>query len=103
MTIAKLYDIRNYARQPLRKHRQHATDDPILDRYVFQCAKEMQVSVKVILGPSRRAPIARARRWYWWMARRNGHSVCAIARAFNRDHTTVVHGITKAQAEWGGK
>ena len=45
------------------------------------------------MGKSRKAPIAQARFLVWFVARQQGMTLQQIARAFDRDHTTILHGI----------
>jgi chromosomal replication initiation ATPase DnaA len=45
-----------------------------------------------ILGRGRVKEIARARQYAMWKCRQQGYSFPEIARVFDRDHTTIVHG-----------
>lgn len=46
-----------------------------------------------ILGTSRSRELVQARREIWKHLREQGWSYPRIGRAFNRDHTTILHGV----------
>lgn len=48
-----------------------------------------------IMGQSRKAPIAEARQMAMAHCYAAGHSLSAIGRKFERDHTTVLHAVRK--------
>jgi chromosomal replication initiation ATPase DnaA len=49
-------------------------------------------------GPRQTAAVARARQLCYFIARRHTHmSLSEIGRCFNRDHTTVMHGVQKIE------
>lgn len=55
-------------------------------------ARYYKISLADIEGPSRVAPVARARQMAMFLARKHTeHGLKAIGRAFGRDHTTVLH------------
>lgn len=56
------------------------------------------ISAKDIMGKSRKAPIAQARFLVWFVARQQGMTLQQIARTFDRDHTTILHGIQREEA-----
>lgn len=64
---------------------------------IRQIAKEVSeasgVPVTAILGRSKAAENVQARRLVWFIARREGMTFPAIARASGHDHTTVQHGV----------
>ena len=56
------------------------------------------IAVKDLLGKSRMRRIAHARFLIWFIAHREGLTLQQIARAFDRDHTTILHGIQREEA-----
>jgi len=56
------------------------------------------VSVRQIMSYSRRYEIAAVRQRAYLACHRNGHSFAAIGRHFNRDHTTIMSGVKRADA-----
>ena len=56
------------------------------------------IAVKDLLGKSRMRRIAHARFLICFIAHREGLSLQQIARAFDRDHTTIHHGIRFEEA-----
>jgi chromosomal replication initiator protein len=62
-------------------------------------ATRLELSVDVLLSPSRTAPVARARQLAMYLTRElTDLSLPAIAQAFNRrDHTTVIHAIRRVE------
>jgi len=76
------------------------SDPPVLLLYVDQAARESGYSVAELLGPVKSHRMSRVRWWYWAEARKHGHSVSSIARAWNRDHTTIMHAFRKMGVEW---
>lgn len=56
------------------------------------------IAVKDLLGKSRLRRIAHARFLIWFIAHREGLSIRNIAKAFDRDHTTIHHGIQFEEA-----
>lgn len=69
-----------------------------INEIVQQVSDFTCISVKDIMGKSRKAPIAHARFLIWFIAHREGLSLQQIARAFDRDHTTIHHGIRFEEA-----
>ena len=55
------------------------------------------VPVWSIFGPRKEARIVRARWDAWALARAAGWTLPEIGRAFNRDHTTILHGLRKRE------
>ena len=60
------------------------------------------LTVDDIMGRRRGQPAVEARQLVMYVAWRRGFSKCAIGRAMDRDHSTVVHGI-RAEAERRGE
>lgn len=47
-----------------------------------------------------RTPRAARARWYaWHMLRREGWTLTEIGRAFEMDHTTIIHGLRRLEEE----
>lgn len=65
---------------------------------ICQVSISMGVSPRVIMGQSRARPIARARQAIMRRLYQYGLSVSEIGRILGRDHTTVIHGIRRAEA-----
>jgi hypothetical protein len=54
------------------------------------------MEVRVITGPMRTWPVVRARHEFFYLAAsQTTHSICAVARRCNRDHSTVRSGILR--------
>lgn len=49
-----------------------------------------------ILGPVRMFPFCRARWAVWQVLRERGYSYPRIGAHFNRDHSTIIHGVKQA-------
>lgn len=69
-----------------------------INEIVQQVSEFTCISVKDIMGKSRKAPITQARHLVWFVARQQGMTLQQIARAFDRDHTTILHGIQREEA-----
>jgi chromosomal replication initiator protein len=78
------------------------TQAPPLDVSQVQeaVAVRLELTVDVLLSPSRTAPVARARQLAMYLTRElTDLSLPAIAQAFNRrDHTTVLHAIRRVES-----
>ena len=74
-----------------------------INEIVQQVSDFTCISVKDIMGKSRKAPIAQARFLVWFVARQQGMTLQQIARAFDRDHTTILHGIQREEAARNAK
>ena len=65
--------------------------------------KQREATPQRIHSPARHGAIARARRWAWFFLYRHpftkGISTPALARLYDRDHTTVLYGIKKIDYE----
>lgn len=66
---------------------------PALAQAVREAAARHGVTVEAVMGHGRGHPVSRARREGYLAARNLGMSYPQIAQAFNRDHTTVIHGV----------
>jgi chromosomal replication initiator protein len=72
------------------------TSCPSIDRIKALVAAEFRTTVPHLSGPQRYRRLVRARQVAMWLARRTTeHSLPQIGWAFDRDHTTVLHGIEK--------
>jgi chromosomal replication initiation ATPase DnaA len=60
-------------------------------------AWEYGISPSDIFGYSRRANIAEARQRVYLECSKAGATLAAIGRAMNRDHTTIMHGVSAAR------
>jgi chromosomal replication initiation ATPase DnaA len=60
-------------------------------KLLIQVSQAHGVSVHIITGRGRVAHAVEARREFCKLAQKAGYSLPAIARAINRDHTTVLH------------
>ena len=67
---------------------------------VRDVARSSGLSVADIYGPSRRAPLVKARHAAMYIAhKKGGHSLSKVGRIFgNRDHTTVMNAVRKVEA-----
>jgi chromosomal replication initiator protein len=74
-------------------------DKPDVRQVQQAVAERLDISLDVILSPSRSAPVARARQLAMFLTRElTDLSLPAIAEAFNRrDHTTVMHAIRRVE------
>lgn len=66
-------------------------------RIVRRCAEHTadvtEIPIEEIRGQSRVRPVAWARQSVYYAAHMNGVSLSEIGKYFNRDHTSVLHGI----------
>ena len=63
---------------------------------VLDACKSFHATFDEVAGRDREPRVSRARQAVWSLLEMRGMSRSAIARAFGRDHTTVVHGIAAA-------
>lgn len=70
--------------------------DAGIDDLIGLAAAGFAVGVSDITGPGRTAELFAARQSVALMARQRGYSLTGIARALNRDHSTVSHMIRRA-------
>ena len=68
-----------------------------IDEITAQVSDLTGVSVKELMSKRRTERIAHARFLIWFIAQREGMSLMQIARAFDRDHTTILHGIQREE------
>jgi chromosomal replication initiator protein len=72
------------------------TSCPQIDRIKVLVAGEFRTTVAHLIGPQRYRRLVRARQVAMWLARRTtAHSLPQIGWAFDRDHTTIMHGVEK--------
>lgn len=71
-----------------------------LNRLIAQVAAVHGLKPKSLLGNSRRKEVCAARYEVWWRARQHTPPVSypALAAAFDRDHSTVFHGVEVFEA-----
>jgi chromosomal replication initiation ATPase DnaA len=60
---------------------------------IAHVAKITGVPQDDILSPKRDRVTARARQMVMWKAHQEGHSLPAIGKVLQRDHTSVLHGV----------
>ena len=60
-------------------------------------AREHGVTMAELMGVSRRQKYCIARREIWRVLRDQGISLPRIGRMFNRDHTTILHGLRRIE------
>ena len=75
---------------------------PVRDRIAWlvnTVGERTGVDARLIWSDSRMKKIAFARQVVMFLAYRSGLSSTQIGRRFNRDHTTVMHGIRKIERE----
>ena len=71
---------------------------------ICSVAAAARVSPGELMGHSRRQPTARLRQVCMYILRRDMDlSYTQIGRIFNRDHTTVMHGVKRVSEILGGK
>lgn len=76
-------------------------DNRILTEVVKEASLLAGVLTSELYGKSQRANIARARQFAFYQCEKLGMKHKAIARAFDRDVTTIAHGIKKVKEELG--
>jgi chromosomal replication initiation ATPase DnaA len=72
-----------------------------LSEIVRRVARTAGIPVDELRGPSKAADLVRLRRIAMSEARKAGHSLSAIGRELNRDHTTVLAGLRVLEQEAG--
>ena len=55
------------------------------------------ISVAELRGQSKEQHIADARHYAFWLCRENKMSYSFIGKYFNRDHSTVMYGVTRVK------
>jgi chromosomal replication initiation ATPase DnaA len=79
-----------------------ATDRPAMASIIRQVAEQYGAAVEDVLGPSRGAFISEVRHAAMYECRAwCGRSYPAIGRAFNRHHTSVMHGVRRHMQQLG--
>ena len=68
--------------------------DP-LDKILMEVAHETSVGVAMLKGRARQKHIVKARWLFFDRAYKAGYSLARTGRKLNRDHTTVIHGLTR--------
>jgi len=72
---------------------------PLEHRVAAVVSREFGIPVPQIMGTARHAPIACARHVVWWIMRMKfGKSYAEVGRAFGRNHTSVINGMTRIEA-----
>lgn len=66
-------------------------------QFITAQARNRGITLSQMVGPSRDARAAHARQDAMLAAYEAGYSMSSIGRAFNRHHTTVLHGIRRAR------
>lgn len=82
-----------------REVRQEAVEPSVrsMTQIVDDVAAANGLTVADLKGKSRERHIAWPRQWAYALCRRQGRSLPQIARFFNRDHTTIMHGIRQVE------
>lgn len=65
---------------------------------IAQIALRNGVTVADLISPTRRRPVVAARFECFELLRQQGRSLNQIGSIFNRDHTTVLHGLRRRGA-----
>jgi chromosomal replication initiation ATPase DnaA len=65
--------------------------DEVFEEIVAKVSEETGISVKLIMGNSRKRPIARSRQFAMYKALETGATTAEVGRFFRRDHSTVCH------------
>ncbi len=68
---------------------------------ISELAQATKYSIDDLIGQGRTHDLSRARMLGYTICRSRGYSLPQIAKAFHRDHTTVMHGL-KVYAEENG-
>ena len=58
-------------------------------------ARKLGIPVSAIYSKSRKTEVVTARQVYWRLMLNNGFSYSEIGRFFNKNHATIIHGISK--------
>lgn len=75
-----------------------ACNDESVMLVLMATAAALDIPLRSLISTLRRQDLVRARHIAMWLARqRYGVSLPNIGRTINRDHTTVLHGIRRAQ------
>lgn len=79
------------------KERQRAEAQSLVRSLASTVERYEGVPAKVLLGPCRERPVAEARWAVMLAARRQGCSLLHIAAGLENDHTSVFHGLKRAE------
>jgi chromosomal replication initiation ATPase DnaA len=74
-------------------------DRPTVRSIAESVSEKTHIPLDDLLGYTKRQPVARARQFVMWKANKAGHSLAAIGRALNRDHTTIRHGVREIERQ----
>lgn len=66
---------------------------------VLPMVEEFDIPWAVLVSPSREGHLLKPRRKIWHMLRNEGLSLPQIGKMFNRDHTTIMHGLREYENE----
>ena len=74
-----------------------------LDQWLWELCEPFHpgVTLQVVRGRTRKRYIVNARHFFWALQFHSGRTMSAIARREGRNHTGIMHGIRRAEAEWG--
>ena len=67
-----------------------------MSNLLIKASALFDVPIKAILGDLRHAELVEARSAIAWAAAQQGYRQCVIARALNRDHSTIDTAIKRA-------
>lgn len=80
------------------RERSGRTRRALIANIIREVCKARGLDRQLVCSPLRHFPLAHARHECWWRMQREVHlSTSQIGRHFNRDHTTVLHGIREHQ------
>jgi chromosomal replication initiation ATPase DnaA len=65
----------------------------------LRLAAYLDTTVPGLIGRNRTPAVSRRRRLAMWLLRHQGHSLKAIGRILERDHSTVIHGLRLVQRD----
>lgn len=74
-------------------------DVRIIDRIAKRVAETCNIPLDVMRSTKRDALTAHARQLAMFKAHQSGCTLSGIGRYFQRDHTTVLHGVRRVQAK----
>src|SRR5689334_6646695 len=76
--------------------------NPVHAAIVADVARRMEVPAERLWGRDKRPQYAAARHAAWWALSRTGLNPAEIARMFGLNHSSVVHGLARAEQhpEW---
>jgi hypothetical protein len=83
---------------PLMREAHDLADTPIGPRWKYvlrDVAKRHNLTIDQLIGPRRHKHLVTARFEAYHLLRQHGYSLTQIGERMHRDHTTVLHGMTK--------